>query len=69
MIRFNIFNHIDELNFFLKHKTQNIHFENLIRNVRNFVIILFHEIKRFIIDFYRLIEKLSINRLKLKNDY
>ena len=68
MIQSNIFNNIDELKNFLKHKTHDIHFENMIRNVRNFVMILFYKIKRLIIDFYKLIEKLSINRSKLKND-
>ena len=68
MIQSNIFNNIDELKVFLKYKIHDIYFENLIRNVRNFVIILFYKIKCFIIDFYELIEKLSINRSKLKND-
>ena len=68
MIQFNVFKHIDELKYFLKHKTRDINVENLIRNVRNFVMIICHKIKRFITNFYQLIKKLLINRLKLQNN-
>ena len=69
MIRLNIFNNIDELKNFVKYKMFDIHFENLLKNVRNFILQFFHNVNRFMIDFYQLIEqKLSINHLKLKND-
>ena len=69
MIRSNIFNNIDKLKNFIKDKIREIHFENLLKNVRNFILQLFHDVNRFISNFYQLIkQKLSINYLKLKND-
>ena len=68
MIQFNVFKHIDELKHFLKHKARDINVENLIRNVRDFVMTMCHEIERFMTNFYQLIKKLSINRSKLQND-
>ena len=53
----------------MKHKIFDIYFENLLKNVRNFILQLFHDVNRFITNFYQLIkQKLSINYLKLKKD-